>query len=166
MTTRPYVRVVVLDYDGGALTLDCLDSLARTEWPADRMEVVLVVNGSLDDLRTLAAGDVLFVDSTHVSRTGSDVNRIVFEILPALAPGVFVHLHDMFPGFEYPAPWVFEGRAWTELYLVRAFLQYNESFEIVLWPNLLAMLDHGDVIGRFPIAAANIGGSLWLRKVR
>ena len=50
MTTRPYVRVVVLDYDGGALTLDCLDSLAQTEWPADRMEVVLVVNGSLDDI--------------------------------------------------------------------------------------------------------------------
>jgi hypothetical protein len=120
----------------------------------------------LDDLRVLEAGDVLFVDSTHVSRTGSDVNRIVFEILPALAPGVIVHLHDMFPGFEYPAPWVFEGRAWTELYLVRAFLQYNEAFEILLWPNLLAMLDHADVIGRFPIAAANIGGSLWLRKAR
>ena len=120
----------------------------------------------LDDLRALGDGDVLFVDSTHVSRTGSDVNRIVFEILPALAPGVIVHLHDMFPAFEYPAPWVFEGRAWTELYLVRAFLQYNHAFEILLWPNLLAMLDHGDVIGRFPIAATNIGGSLWLRKVR
>ena len=114
----------------------------------------------------LGEGDVLFVDSTHVVRTGGDVNRIFFELLPALAPGVVVHLHDMFPGFEYPAEWVYEGRAWSELYLVRAFLQYNDAFEILLWPNLLAMLDHHDIVRRFPQAELNIGGSLWLRKVR
>ena len=69
-------------------------------------------------------------------------------------------------GFEYPAEWVYEGRAWSELYLVRAFLQYNDAFEILLWPNLLAMLDHHDIVRRFPQAELNIGGSLWLRKVR
>ena len=120
----------------------------------------------LDVIAELGEGDVLFVDSTHVVRTGGDVNRIFFELLPALAPGVVVHLHDMFPGFEYPAEWVYEGRAWSELYLVRAFLQYNDAFEILLWPNLLAMLDHHDIVRRFPQAELNIGGSLWLRKVR
>jgi methyltransferase family protein len=144
-----------------------LESLVRdTGRGSSEVLAVATQDVPLDRVRALEANDVLFVDSTHVSRTGSDVNRIVFELLPALAPGVVVHFHDMFPGFEYPAPWVFEGRAWTELYLLRAFLQYNDTFEIMLWPNLLAMLDHHDVVSRFPLAGANIGGSLWLRKVR
>lgn len=144
-----------------------LESLVRD---ADRGSVTVLAMATQDvpiDLVTaLGDGDVLFVDSTHVVRTGGDVNRIMFELLPALSAGVVIHLHDMFPGFEYPREWVYEGRAWSELYLVRAFLQYNDAFEILLWPNLLAMLDHDDVVGRFPAAAANIGGSLWLRKVR
>ena len=48
MTARPFVRVVVLNFDGGPMTLDCLDALARTDWPADRFEIVLVDNGSVD----------------------------------------------------------------------------------------------------------------------
>ncbi|MGD9702375.1 MAG: glycosyltransferase [Acidimicrobiia bacterium] len=48
MTAVPFVRVVVLNFDGGAMTLDCLDALARTDWPADRLEIVLVDNGSVD----------------------------------------------------------------------------------------------------------------------
>ncbi|MGD9702376.1 MAG: class I SAM-dependent methyltransferase [Acidimicrobiia bacterium] len=144
-----------------------LESLVRErDRSSARVLTMATQDVPLDVVRELEAGDVLFVDSTHVCRTGSDVNRIVFELLPALAPGVVVHFHDMFPGFEYPAPWVFEGRSWTELYLVRAFLQYNDSFEIMLWPNLLAMLDHHEVVRRFPLAGANIGGSLWLRKVK
>jgi predicted O-methyltransferase YrrM len=159
-------------YLGGALDLtfvdpypQLLESLLR-EGDRDTARILPVATQDvpLDVMTALGSGDVLFVDSTHVSRAGSDVNRILFELLPALAPGVVVHLHDMFPGFEYPREWVLEGRAWTELYLVRAFLQYNEAFEIVLWPNVLAMLDHVEFVRRFPLAAANIGGSLWLRK--
>src|SRR4051812_16642640 len=46
----PLIRVVVLNFDGGAMTLECLDSVLATEWPADRLEIVLVDNGSLDDV--------------------------------------------------------------------------------------------------------------------
>ena len=49
----------------------------------------------------LEAGDVVFIDSTHVVRAGSDVTRDVFEVLPRLSPGVAVHFHDMFYPFEY-----------------------------------------------------------------
>ena len=42
-------------------------------------------------------------------------------ILPSVNPGVIIHLHDIFPAFEYPQPWVEEGRGWTELYVLRAF---------------------------------------------
>ena len=115
---------------------------------------------------TLRAGDVLFVDSTHVARAGSDVCRLVFDILPALAPGVVVHLHDIFPRFEYPLQWIEEGRAWNEAYVLRAFLQYNEAFEVYLWPSLLHVLDPADLERRFPPMAVGAGGALWLRKVR
>ena len=50
--------------------------------------------------RELGAGDILFIDSTHVSKTGSDVNRLLFEVLPSLAAGVYVHFHDVQYPFE------------------------------------------------------------------
>jgi hypothetical protein len=104
----------------------------------------------------LEAGDVLFVDSTHVTKCGSDVNVMIFEILPSLAAGVIVHFHDIFYPFEYPAAWLEEGRGWNETYLLRAFLEYNDAFEIMLWNHMLAVKGYldGDC------------GSIWLRKVR
>lgn len=117
----------------------------------------------LDLFRGLAAGDVLFVDSTHVSRAGSDVNHIVFEILPVLAPGVLVHVHDVFPGFEYPVPWVMEGRAWTEQYVLRAFLQHNDRFRVHWWPSLLRRVATEEQRERYPVLARLQGGAIWLR---
>ena len=114
----------------------------------------------------LEAGDILFVDSTHVSKIGSDVNRIFFEILPHLHSGVLVHIHDVFYPFEYPKEWVMEGRAWSEAYVVRAFLALNTSFEITLFNHWIAYF-HRDVIEReLPAMLTNTGGALWLRRVR
>lgn len=53
----PLVRVVVLSFDGGQMTIDCLDSLLASDWPADRMEIVLVDNGSLDDVAQRVRSD-------------------------------------------------------------------------------------------------------------
>ena len=112
----------------------------------------------------LDAGDIVFVDSTHVSKIGSDVNRIVFEVLPRLRPGVLVHVHDVFYPFEYPRDWVYKGRAWNEAYLVRAFLMHNAAFEILLYNSYLAQF-HAEVVSRaMPLWALNPGGSLWLRR--
>ncbi len=109
----------------------------------------------LSVFQSLNSGDVLFVDSTHVTKLGSDVNRIFFEILPALASGVIVHFHDIFYPFEYPRAWVREGRGWNETYLLRAFLEYNEAYEVLLWAHMLG------IEGRL----AQPAGSIWLRKV-
>lgn len=78
----------------------------------------------------LESGDILFIDSTHVSEVSSDVNCEIFEILPRLRPGVIIHIHDIYWPFEYPEEWIRDGRAWTEAYLVRASLQFNEQFRI------------------------------------
>jgi hypothetical protein len=107
---------------------------------------------------------VLFVDSSHVAKVGSDVNRIVIEILPALARGVWVHFHDVFYPFEYPREWVEAGRAWNEGYLLRAFLQYNRAFSVQLFPTFLARFHPDRFAGGMSPCLRNPGGALWLRK--
>ena len=92
----------------------------------------------LAEFQALERDDILFIDSTHVARVGSDVNREIFEILPALQPGVYIHFHDIFYPFDYPVDWVEEGRGWNEAYVLRAFLEYNDDFEVVLFNDLLA----------------------------
>jgi hypothetical protein len=112
----------------------------------------------------LGRDDMLIVDSTHVAKVGSDVNRIVFEVLPRLAPGVLVHVHDVYHGFQYPRKWVYEGRAWNEVYVLRAFLMFNSAWEIVFYSSLLAARRPEAFAASLPPAAHSPGSSLWLRR--
>jgi hypothetical protein len=81
----------------------------------------------------LTSGDILFIDSSHVVRTGSDVCYEILEILPQLREGVIIHFHDIFLPCEYPRQWVQEmNRYWTEQYLLQAFLAFNRSFDILI----------------------------------
>ena len=76
----------------------------------------------------LEAGDVLFIDSSHVAKTGSDVNYLFFEVLPRLRRGVRVHVHDIFLPIEYPRDWVIdENRSWNEQYVLRALLMFSSG---------------------------------------
>lgn len=113
----------------------------------------------------LTKGDILFIDSTHVSKTGSDVNFLFFEILPRLNPGVYIHFHDIFYPFEYPKEWVYGGRNWNENYLLRSFLMYNNDFKIRLFPHYLH-LNHPQVFKDLPLTYKNKGGSIWLEKIK
>jgi hypothetical protein len=113
----------------------------------------------------LGPGDMLFIDSSHVAKAGSDVNYLTLEVLPRLAPGVLVHFHDIFYPFEYPRVWLDEGRAWNESYLVRALLMFNPAFEVVLFHHYLARFRRDDLAGTMPLYLNNPGGSLWLRRV-
>jgi hypothetical protein len=114
---------------------------------------------------TLEEDDVLFIDSTHVAKIGSDVNRLFLDVLPALRPGVYVHVHDIFYPFEYPREWIDDGRAWNEAYLLRAFLACNRDFEIVLWNDWLRVC-RPDALQAMPAWRDAGGGSIWLRRVR
>jgi predicted O-methyltransferase YrrM len=113
----------------------------------------------------LEAQDVLFIDSTHVMRTGSDVCFELFEVLPRLAPGVLVHIHDMFWPFEYPRQWaVDENRSWNELYAVRAFLTNNSAWRVVVFNDYLSKLERPMIEATFPQFLNNSGGALWLQR--
>lgn len=139
--------------------------------PADRERYPVIAEPiqtvDLTVFDDLEENDVLFIDSTHVSKLGSDVNREFFDILPRLKPGVLVHIHDIAWPFEYPAEWIEEGRAWNENYLVRAFLAYNSAFEIVLFTAYLHTHPEAAVWleREMPLTRNNPGGQLWIRRI-
>jgi len=115
----------------------------------------------------LTANDVLFLDSSHVSKTASDVNYYFFEILPRLKPGVLIHIHDILYPFEYLEEWILsEKRSWNEAYVLRAFLQYNDSFEVVYWNNFVFHRLTNDLANLMPLCMENEGGSIWLRRAQ
>lgn len=119
----------------------------------------------LEYFEQLETGDILFIDSTHVSKMGSDVNSLFFEILPRLKRGVYVHLHDIFYPFEYPWHWIAdEGMVWNELYLLRAFLQYNAEWEVVFFQNMMEKKYKKIFLEKWPVDAPIHGGSFWMRK--
>jgi len=115
-------------------------------------------------ISALQENDILFVDSTHVSKIGSDVNHIFFNILPILAPGVLVHFHDIFYPFEYPKDWILKGIAWNEAYMLRAFLYKNSAFEIVAYNTYLSHFHKDYFEKNMPLCLLNTGGSIWIRK--
>ena len=112
----------------------------------------------------LGSGDVLFIDSTHVAKAGSDVNHLFSEVLPRLPVGVWVHLHDIFFPFEYPDAWVREGRAWHEAYLLRAFLTHSRAYAIRWFQDFL-WARHRPVLDALPWVATNPGANIWLERV-
>jgi len=132
----------------------------------DRMRIIgsRVQDVDFKEFEALQANDILFIDSTHVSKVHSDVNRLFFEILPRVHEGVYIHFHDIFYPFEYPRDWIYEGRAWNEAYLLRAFLQYNSSFRIVLMNTFLERYHRDFFEQAMPLCLKNPGGSIWLRK--
>ncbi|HWT73635.1 MAG TPA: hypothetical protein VN258_02805 [Mobilitalea sp.] len=118
----------------------------------------------LSTFEQLDSGDILFIDSTHVSKIGSDVNYLFFEILPSLKKGVYIHLHDIFYPFEYPKQWIYSGMIWNELYLLRAFLQNNKDYEIIFFQNMMEKKYMNLFLEKWPLQAPVHGGSFWLRK--
>lgn len=128
-----------------------------------------IVAGKLQNIplalfESLEANDILFIDSSHVSKFNSDVNQVFFEILPRLKSGVLVHFHDIFYPFEYPYNWLVEGRSWNEIYILRSFLQFNSDFEIVFMSTYVSDKYKEEINSRMPLFLQNPGGNIWLRR--
>ncbi len=100
----------------------------------------------LEEFTSLKAGDILFIDSSHVVSTGNDVIREYLEILPRLQSGVIVHIHDIFLPADYPRKMVVENLVfWSEQYLLQAFLTFNPAFE-VLWGSSAMQIFHPEAL--------------------
>jgi hypothetical protein len=123
----------------------------------------------LSRFEALQAGDILFIDSSHVAKTGSDVNYLFFEVLPRLAAGVRIHIHDIFLPHEYLKDWVIgENRSWNEQYLLRALLMYSTAFR-VLFGCSYAFHRFPDQVRQalnLPSGQAFGGGSMWIERAQ
>ena len=132
-------------------------------WPKAVQDIPLA------EFQKLRGGDILFIDSSHVLKIGSDVQYEFLEILPRLHPGALVHLHDIFLPEEYPKHWVLkEKRFWTEQYLLQAFLAFNNAFE-VLWAGNFMRLKHSrELEAAFGSYDADTSrpGSFWMRRAK
>jgi predicted O-methyltransferase YrrM len=157
---------------GGKIQIDLIEPrperLYSLLFPRDR-ETVRCRRENLQDVpldffRELGENDILFIDSSHVCRIDSDVNYYMFEILPVLKPGVLIHIHDVFNGFEYTKAWIEEGKFWSEAYLLRAFLEYNQNFEILLFQSFLAQVQPEFIAQHMPLCRNDAGSAIWLRK--
>jgi hypothetical protein len=128
-----------------------------------RRERVQDVDQSL--FATLGPNDILFIDSSHVVRTGGDVTYLFLEVIPRLGPGVLVHVHDIFLPDEVRRDWLMdELRFWTEQYLLQAFLICNDAFEILLANHFLHKRHPEAMRATFPTSPWWGGGSFWMRR--
>ena len=104
----------------------------------------------LDRFLALGEGDILFIDSTHVLREGSDVQFEFLEVLPRLGSGVSVHVHDVSLPKPYPRTYVDQGLFWNEQYLLQAYLINNARIRVT-WPGNYMMCRHPDaMMSAFP----------------
>jgi len=137
-----------------------------TQLIKERVELLDV--GFFNDLRE---NDVLFIDSGHTVRTGSDVNYLMLEVLPRLSPGVIVHFHDIHLPYEYSRVYATNPQFrmfWTEAYLLQAFLCLNSQFEVLLGLAYLMMDQRDSFQSAFPlydpIEHQDVSGSFWIRR--
>jgi methyltransferase family protein len=130
------------------------DRVEYHNWPAEEIP--------LKQFTMLSASDVLFVDTTHTVKIGSEVNRLVLEVLPQLQPGVIVHFHDVYTPWEYPryVPEVQRG-FWAEQYLLEALLTENPRYEVI-FASYAVTMNSPDTVRSFCAEPGN-PGSFWLR---
>jgi len=121
----------------------------------------------------LEAGDILIVDSGDAAGTGFDVNLEIFEILPTLKPGVWIHFHDIFLPWEAPRSWTLDTRRYlNQQYLLQAFLSFHTSFEIQ-WGSYYMLQTHPRLLEQaFASCGENVAppdtflpGSFWIRRL-
>ena len=162
---------------GIAATMTCIEPYPRPALHkvngACEMRIIpkLVQEVSAEVFEALSGGDILFIDSSHMVKINGDVNYLYLEVLPRLAEGVVVHIHDIC--FPYPTPppdyWILtKHQFWTEAALVQAFLIFNSAFKVLLCSSYLHYKAPEALYSVFSFPKYDIGvpASLWLQKVR
>lgn len=112
---------------------DFLYSMENTEVRKVKAQTISAdqLNSELED------GDILFIDSTHTVKEGSDVLHLICEVLPRIKKKLLVHFHDIWLPFSFPKTWVYDGLNWEEQYLLYAYLLNNGATEVIYGTNYL-----------------------------
>lgn len=120
----------------------------------------------LAEFEQLDDGDILFIDTSHTVKLGGDVNFLVLEVLPRLAPGVWVHFHDIWLPHEYHRVLVEQMRMfWAEQYLLQAFLSGNQDWEVVFAMQAVARAEPQRMEAFVPhYSGENFPSAFWIRR--
>ena len=127
--------------EGVETTLTCIEPY-ENPW-LEQIPGINVVRSRIETtapelFTTLEAGDILFIDTSHVIRPENDVLHIYFNILPLIQSGVIIHIHDIFTPRHYPQAWThLEYRLWNEQYLLEAMLMSGNRYRILFALNHL-----------------------------
>ena len=164
------VNELYFDWEIDCTFIEPYPELLRSLLKPQDAERVNVVASKLQDVdttlfETLEAGDILFIDSSHVVKAGSDVLTLFANILPRLKVGTFIHFHDVFDRFEYSSDWLMQGRGWNEQYFLRTFLQYNSSFQIKLFTPHMIVRYGAWFHDKMPNCFRNTGGHIWIERM-
>lgn len=156
--------------EGQAVDFVSVDPEPRTTSAARALGVTRLERQSaadipLDTFLDLDANDILFVDTTHTVKLGSEVNYLILEALPRLKPGVIVHFHDIFLPFEYPRHWFERGTYLSEQYLLQAFLIDNDTYQVLFATHAVSRAYPDQLAELIPIFDATTVGqeSFWIQ---
>ena len=120
----------------------------------------------IDFFGVLKTNDILFIDSSHVLKTSSDVLFLFSEVFPALNSGVYIHIHDVFYPFVYPDSWLKGRVGFNETYALRLILQ-SANFRIVYWNDYLEKSYNEVFKEKLPICVKSCHptGGIWIQKI-
>jgi predicted O-methyltransferase YrrM len=183
--TKPKRIVEVGSGFSSAVMLDTLDyanlsaEISFIEPYADRLKSLLSLSDRavstileepvqavpLEVFEMLQRGDILFIDSSHVAKIGSDVAHLILRVLPVIQPGVWIHVHDIFYPSSYPTAWIKEGRAWNESLFLRAYLTQNTKVDISAFNSFAGSTFPEIFQSAAPSFLTNAGGSIWMKTV-
>ena len=117
-----------------------------------------------------ADADVLFIDSSHVTKFGSDVNHEILRLVPRVKVGALVHWHDIMIPQDYPMSWLNKGTFWNESYMVHAFMLFNDAFKTRWAARSMQVTHAGELQRSFPYFAPGDPSeqlsSFWVERVR
>ena len=133
----------------------------------DRLIPSRVQDVPMEEFTRLEDGDFLFIDTSHVIKTGGDVQFEFLEVLPRLQKGVIVQIHDIYLPAEYPREWVLDGLTfWSEQYVLQAFLAFNSAFDVMLGGQYLHLYHPDRLKATFGLYDGDpFIGSFWIRRV-
>lgn len=129
-----------------------MDLLRATDVSWLTLRAGLVQDMPISTFTRLGKNDILFIDSSHVMKLGSDVAFLFNQVLPVLAPGVVVHVHDVAWPFEYPVDHYRHGWAWNEAQCLRLLLANSARYEVLLFADYLARARRPEVRAIMPEA--------------
>lgn len=114
-----------------------------------------------NEMFELGPDDILFIDSSHEAFVGNDVAVLFCKIIPALPPGVVVHVHDIFLPYDYPVDMAMNYPQWGEQYVLHALL-FGRDCD-VLWPGHYLQKERPELRAKLPFLNKGRAQSFWFR---